>query len=898
MYKINCLKILIFIFSLNKQVNSDPNQSKNVDDKNWISVISDREIFIDGELTSMNKTINFDGNNNMFFLITRYPNVVYTALKCKYADNVIDILQTFYEIILFSLTSLRKTPNKIPMNDFDYAVLVIKWIKKIIEHLDETKTTIAKMIYNLFFYSDMKQELRTTDQNLLKSFLSINLFLYYNKTINPFIVYKDRVGMISGISNPAKEVDLEKTIDAVEILINSIIQMISVLESFRCKNCFVKNPYHNYVQIRLDLYRRALDSKYILIITQIIKPKIVSLNELVFNEPVNNNDFNDEMYDPQYILLGDSFLNHGESVLNSAFLIINEISISFKQFYEFGIKSYNIEAIFNYQNTLFNVISAIFGRHILNLLENPDKITFESDITTIFNSLDQFVRKIMPNNYWSQNCEFIITMRNLLEIGLGNYNQGMNLEKTRISHLKNELKSWFDGKYWNSKENIQNVINLSLPTLVNSILKSNNFKPFSQVVKLLSYESNNNFKHNILKVYNMPTKNSNPKVEGNHPKLHLMYELRRALLFFWSLCLSMCHNDQSQNVTGHKTYGDIDVKKYFVWLVRFCILSYQQTNNQNDIEIQNILSPLLINFQHINENSFDDLSVTDFVKLEHILLLTVNAIENYLIQEHKYTPIYNLNIYISSMLNPEHNLDLEKSILFFKTKLGDTNSDDLKKTLEQLNTIYNQNYKCYENDGDMLTNNQNLNFFWNGEKTSVSNDIFHKVGQRIFDYQDLVRYQWLRIKWIIGKFFIQIKYVLIRVFGTEQKQIHSLQSSSLFLMNLKNVVDKFLSIKKPETVINFIRPVVDMLDFILPFKPSDLKFYDVYVNFTEKLIIEKLISLGVADENLSYLPIENICEHLESDYSEFKKLSQVLQTMIKKTKSSDQVCFSTSLFPV
>lgn len=885
------------MFSLHQQIRSDPNQNMDVADKNWINVISDREIFVDGELTSINKTINVDGNDNMFSLITSYPNVVHTALKCKYADNVIDILQTFYEIILFSLTSLRKEPNKIPSNNFDFDDLVKKWIKKIIDHLNETKTYIAKMIYNLFFYSDKNQELRTTDQNLLKSFLSINLFLYYSKTKNPFIVYKNLAEMISDKSNITKEVDLDKTLNAVGILNNSIVQMISVLESFRCKNCFVKNPYNNNVQIRFDLYHRTRVSKDTQIITQIIEPKLSALNKLIFNEPVNNNDFDDKMYDPEHILLGDIFQNEN-SVFESAFLTFGEHSISFKQFYDIGIKSYNIEAIFNYQNTLFNVISAIFGRQILNMLDNSDKIPIDSEITTIFDSLDQFVRKIMPNNYSSQNCEFIITMRNLLYLGLRNFNQGINLEYTRISNLKKELQSWFEGKYWNSKKNLKNVMSLSLPTLVKNILQSNDFKPFSQVVKLLSYESNNNFKHHILKVHDMPIENSNPKIEGDNPVLHLMYELRLTLLFFWSLCLNMCHNNQSQNVTEHKTSSDVDVKKSFMWSVHICILSYDKMNGQNDVEVKNILSPLLIHFEHIDENSFDNLSATDFVKLEHTLLLTVNAIENYLIQEHKYKPIYNLNIYIGRMLNAEQNLDLETTINFFRTKIEETtrNSDNLTKVLKRLNTIYIQIYKCC--DGDMPRNEQNLNFFWNGKKTSVSNDIFRNMVQGIFDYQDLIRYQWLRIKLCIAKFFEKIKYVLI-VIDLELKQNHLHQSSSLIRMDLKNVVDKFLGIKTPESVINFIKPVIEMFDIVLTGNPSNFKFNEVYVDFTKKLIEEKLISLGVAFENSSYLSIQNICEYLESDHHEFAELLQVLQTVIKKTKLiSDQVCFSTSLFPV
>lgn len=359
----NSYKSLICVILL---CTSDTN-AKNWTVAQWNGIVDSREIFIDGNVTTMRHDFNsLKSNDNipdMDTFINARPNVMYTALKCKYSDAIIDVLQTLYELLVIGHRELENA-------NFDFQKpFRMTWLNTALKSFANLKPYVVMTIYNLFFYWDKHPALRTSDQSLLKTMLSINQFLYYNNKHKPY----------------------DKNMDDVRSLNTAILQMIGLLESFRLKNCHVKDPNANYTNIIYQLIIIMDISVSIKNISSILGPKVKHLGDLLNNGPVLYDGYDEVMYDPDYLVFGN-ILRFNEWTMARFETLYNDESTTMEDHYTKVITTYDIDDMFGYQKLLIDTIIDIFFRQIHNLLVNDDPDQ-KHELQTMLNYFIKFYKK-------------------------------------------------------------------------------------------------------------------------------------------------------------------------------------------------------------------------------------------------------------------------------------------------------------------------------------------------------------------------------------------------------------------------------------------------------------------------------------------------------------------------
>lgn len=159
------IRTLAFIFSINQLESSTvfPMHSE------FTYLIYKREMILNSKVVS--KIFHVLTSFDIFIL--EYPIIVYTAIQCTYAEVLVDLFQTFYEIISHGVESSKsiKYQESKP----------IEWLEYVHDKIVRIKQSIAQIIFMLFFYLDSIEVLRTTENSFLKSLLGTNLFLNYFK---------------------------------------------------------------------------------------------------------------------------------------------------------------------------------------------------------------------------------------------------------------------------------------------------------------------------------------------------------------------------------------------------------------------------------------------------------------------------------------------------------------------------------------------------------------------------------------------------------------------------------------------------------------------------------------------------------------------------------------------
>lgn len=91
----------------------------------------------------------------------------------------------------------------------------------ILHKLASIKSHITKLIFNLFNFMNLSPNLEFSDQVLLKSLLTINLFLHHCKL-------------------PENNMQIKLKNDEFKIFLKLlVVQMTNLIDRFRCKHCFI-----------------------------------------------------------------------------------------------------------------------------------------------------------------------------------------------------------------------------------------------------------------------------------------------------------------------------------------------------------------------------------------------------------------------------------------------------------------------------------------------------------------------------------------------------------------------------------------------------------------------------------------------------------------------------------
>lgn len=812
----------------------------------WNGIVDNREIFINGKVTTMRHDFNLSSNiPDMDTFINVRPNVMYTALKCKYSDAIIDVLQTLYELIVIGYRELKNA-------NFDFQKQFrMTWLNMALESFAIIKPFVAKMIYNLFFYWNKHPALRTSDQSLLKTMLSINLFLYYNDKHKPYA----------------------ENVDDVCSLNTAILQMIGLLESFRLKNCHGKDPNANYTNIINQLIIIMDISVSTDNILSIFGPKVKYLRDLLNNGPVLYDDYDEFMYDPDYLVLGNILQFNNRTMAKYKTLYKNK-STTLKVRYENIIATYDIDDIFGYQSSLIDIIIDIFFRQILDLLVNDDPDP-KHELQTTLNYFIEFNKKIMLSNCLTSAC---LSTKNFINLSLYKNRDGeiKFVQYDVIEQIKHSIDP-FNEPFWiYYNRPLLNKKNLSVGLLVENILKDEQFKSFSQTVKLLSYESNTNCNHYILKLHDITGNINMVHAEEDRMVLRFINDLRNTLYLFRiklkSLIVSTSDPIISRTENADPTYSESPFK------YTFRSLKKRFNSFKNHPVIQNAMLPLLVHLHYERRCNYYN------VKLGHLLHLTINTMENYIFRVCK-SPPSNLVTYSEAITVPRFRSDLDQETSLQLLSNDDTESGhsdtgpDLDEQFHNLFSVYD--YKWF-----LADKYEDLVFYWGGCNTHASNILSAElVGNvTVINYQDLVQYQWFTIKWFLSKILLTIKYVLT--------ELENLKNSGVlgtsFQDDLIKDIDELAKLQLPLTVMESITTMIKLFKIVL----SDSKSTDLKV--TTMLVVDEYFStLGLANtivsyENVNYYNLKTDIEHFQKHLNKIKN---------ERTVFAKDMDFSMVLFP-
>jgi len=191
----------------------------------WKSKILSEKIIIDNKSTTENYyddlykeifTLSTNGDNLKLNRIKiQIITSMYMNLKCKYSDLVISTYTYFLD--LYNIYNPTEAEN----SNFTEQSLP-KISANIIKIFSKLKMYIVKMIIDLIQFKKIHPNLRCTDDTLLKSLITINLFLYH--------------------AIPKNEPDTPDTNSKINIKI-VLAQMINLVERYSSKHCYIVSAY-------------------------------------------------------------------------------------------------------------------------------------------------------------------------------------------------------------------------------------------------------------------------------------------------------------------------------------------------------------------------------------------------------------------------------------------------------------------------------------------------------------------------------------------------------------------------------------------------------------------------------------------------------------------------------
>lgn len=850
-------------------------------------------IFFDGKLESMDTLMNKNKEiKTVEQLISKFPTVNYTALKCKYANIVSDVFQLFYEHILYFVQ--MHSSVKIIRMDLNSLKRTRNWISNIIDRLISFKADIVKMIYDLFKKSNENASLKTSDPSLLKSLLSINLFLYHNVNEKSLIFLKKE--------NKKYVLVLKSTIDAVRFLCKPIIQIINLVDHFRSKNCFFRDSYDNMIDMRKQLNDLKEDSK-VSTIVDLLESKV---NKLLSSISIKTKGFwgssyNKNMYDPDNLLLISLIENINEMVGNIN-VKCNQNTCNLNVAFTIAQNSCNIVDIFKYQNTLFKVIANIFYRKIYFSLKKEKKNTKEiKDLLFYFH---EFVSKIMPKNCSSDVRSPMIMIRDSVQSILNNNDKEPRPQQLVI--LERELEYLIQNSEVHMYESENNLIvsKLCVITLVKSIQSKVEFKVFNQVNKLLSYESNTNDDYSLnyktefenestmeliipslddllnnlflfrmlLTVYSSTESSIGNTKDSASSKCFMKSKRKNPSILNITKQTSTKHDDDTLNQSiGHMSSYIINLyKRYF---------SYP--------EVTKLLLPLLVHLRYTL--SFpDEINKLDLVTLNQISFIVINTIERFKMKRVS-EPTYSANMYMSLvskqnnfiLLNGKPNVQKIKDTLKTvaeKSGLLDANTID-----KILNDIYDK-YVC---DLFFKSDLKELQLHWNGSK-KIGSEILRDMQQGVIDINDLINYQWYVIKFFVTKFLMKMKYISLHY--KYKKEFDHRDTSNKEC--IKTTLQEFRFLKYPFSVFTFVEYTFS--SFMAALDVQNFEKSDWLIDKR----LEEIHDVEAVYHNLPAETMDIVCDTLITDINDFKNVLRLIEINEPTSLITEEMYLSNVLLPL
>jgi len=811
--------------------------------RNVLTSISKRQIFYKENINSINSLQIVGTNINL--LMRDNPYVVYTALECKYSDTIVELLQTFFEINVYGINA----PTEIQRSGIK--VLTKKWLTSSINHFNSIKVPIAKMIDNLFLYLERHAELQTSDHSLLKSLLSINLFLYHSIEDCPFI-FRDE---------EANDNAFDEFIQNIRILNKSIIQIIGLVERFRNKRCVVRDPYKQNYFINQKLFNDNILITNTNNINTLLNPSMTELHLFANNESDDYTNFESDKYDPA-VLLFEKFLDYKISFLERVQLSFtgNESDLFTK--YNDINRTYSIENILDYQYSLINVIADIFYAQIYNFVSQ----SASTDDLEILQNLNENFKHILVEELLPVSCS--INVCNKILKAYYFFSQALkNKDHSNLSEMFCILENKF--KPDASKETMYEIIQYEFNndpclTILSDYIISFKHVSFLRVFNLLSYESHTNSDFYIVKKFDQGDLTYYQSINSNF--LNRMIELQCALFAFRTLL----RTENRQNVTSmnNLNYSNFELgdffSDYFITpenlseenelqlseeqyngyfgkygpvfanMLRVIVRLYNLLHDKPDV--QKILLPLLIHFRNADKNACQNF-VFQYLVMYQTSFVTITLIENYLVKNNL-CPLYSLFIYSKLMVYDQngHNAsDIRNDIQTYLVR--HVQPATFKNSLRFLFSLYN---KTTYNSTLFPSDDEEVKYLWYGE-AQTGKKILRNLQRSVIDINDLISFQWFGIKWFVGKILKSVKYALLLLRDQTKTQVsYEINTIEIRLNELLNL--ELL----PMTIHAFLEDTIEATFKTLNYDSPSFD-YDVYTEWIG-LYNDSLEALGLQFE--------------------------------------------------
>lgn len=365
--------------------------------KKWMTVIGSVQTITDREpmtenILSVTSAAAFDDDLEEF--VFQHLKAAYTALKCKYSDLLIT---TFYDLFDCAALCSSNDPASAPIdNDEGDPPAETECAAFVAEKLLGFKEYVARMIYNLMCFTAITPSLKSADDTLTKSLISINWYLYGSKT------EPDR-------GSRANNVDVKKAIS----------QMINLIEVFNGKNCYARTADHlkfdampDEQRVDSERFRRAVDD---LALAKANDFETLLTNSTSVKRILGSNVPEVDAttaYDPESLLLGNVTTLFGADDRYSFFATLR---VAWKNdwpeledVYESVVRSHDVRVAFDYQVLLFEVMKDVFYVKLLDVYVNDEPRSDDDDddddaskaaAEAAFEALCRFVSDALPTNY-------------------------------------------------------------------------------------------------------------------------------------------------------------------------------------------------------------------------------------------------------------------------------------------------------------------------------------------------------------------------------------------------------------------------------------------------------------------------------------------------------------------
>ncbi|CAI6343504.1 unnamed protein product [Macrosiphum euphorbiae] len=681
-----------------------------------------------------------------------------------------------------------------------------------LDNFKNVKPYFAKAIFQLFYFNDLSQNLKSSDQTLLMSLLTINTFLY-NEDITP------------NYQRSSREYGKKKTLiytNGVKQHFNKLVtRLIYSLENFLCKNCMYSfedldhdNGHHNiYRDTISDSTRNDINTQISQFMNVTYFMVLKQLNNLKLKNVEVDFENCSDMYDLQYMLLNKVISN-----ISGIESLLMEFKMKTKINKVETIKdvenSYNIIKVLKYQIYLIEFIGSIFSAQIQYYATlNNKSFKYETEYVSVnlkklIDSFIQYTDNLIPENYPPILLSFINVLKNAL---LTDLNQSESNKVLLLSEKTQQLlKS--NSTIYTKKENVQLCLKVSLPDLIQNIIGFHHINSFKQTFEILlqEFSTPDDYYYYSKQVDNhMEIKDSSNITQIETETCKILVEIREYLLLVWSLIdivntnnyftLPPSDNTDKKLLQEYLTpsYGNI-----FQYMAHVYI-------NTNDLRLQMILLPVLVHFKNTEWILYEDTNqiLKKMTIIQRTLILAVNSLQYYEVNNCQ-DVLINKNIVdrINTDLGKIENTDKIHNIhlqIFFKTKIS--NYDNLKNRKYINDLIDRYTYtdiiqRMYMTD---------VQFSWYGIRMSMFS-LNQDVLQNIVDYQRILRFQTLILNFLVAKIYTQLEYIFkfptklttkrIQAIRKYLGELNGLKHSLPLVLDLQNICQSYSNIFEDEDI--------------------------------------------------------------------------------------------------